>query len=62
MFENKNIDEFIEQNRRFDNFYRINENELILFLGKYKKIKSSKEMKGKITESEVTSIIKKIKL
>ena len=42
LFEHKNIDEFIEQNRKVDNFYRINENELILFLSKYKKLKSSK--------------------
>ena len=34
---------------------------MIYFLERYKNIKSRKEMKGKVTESEVQSMIKKLR-
>ena len=60
-FEIKKLDVFSEKNKAIDSFYQVNEAEFIKFLTKYKNLKSSKEMKGKITESEISSLIKKYK-
>ena len=60
-FETKKFDIFQEKNATLDKFYQINEIEFVKFLGRYKNLKSSKEMKGKISESEISSILKKNK-
>ena len=61
IFYEKKIEEFHNENKKLDNFYKIDENKMIYFLERYKNIKSRKEMKGKITESEVQSMIKKLR-
>lgn len=60
-FETKKFDIFQEKNATLDKFYQINEIEFVKFLGRYKNLKSSKEMKGKISENEISSILKKNK-
>lgn len=60
-FETKKFDIFQEKNATLDKFYQINEIEFVKFLGRYKNLKSSKEMKEKISESEISSILKKNK-
>ena len=61
IFYEKKIEEFHNENKKLDNFYKIDENKMIYFLERYKNIKSRKEMKGKVTESEVQSMIKKLR-
>ena len=61
IFYEKKIEDFHNENKKIDNFYKIDENKLINFLERYKNIKIKKEMKGKVTESEVQSMIKKLK-
>ena len=61
IFYDKKIEDFHNENKKIDNFYQIDENKLLLFLQKYKNIKNKKEMKGKVTESEIQSMIKKLK-
>ncbi len=61
IFYEKKIEDFHIENQKIDNFYKIDENKLISFLERYKNIKSKKEMKGKVTESDIQSMIKKLK-
>ena len=61
IFYEKKIEEFHNENKKIDNFFKIDENKLINFLERYKNIKIKKEMKGKVTESEIQSMIKKLK-
>ena len=61
IFYEKKIEDFYNENKKIDKFYKIDENKLISFLQRYKNIKSKKEMKGKVTESEIQSMIKKLK-
>ena len=61
IFYDKKIEDFHNENKKIDNFYQIDENKLLLFLQKYKNIKNKKEMKGKVSESEIQSMIKKLK-
>ena len=61
IFYEKNIEGFYEENKKIDKFYKIDENKLVGFLERYKNIKNKKEMKGKVTESEVTNMNKKLK-
>ena len=61
IFYEKKIEEFHQENQKIDSFYRIDESKLINFLEKYKNIKNKKEMKGKVTESEIQGMIKKLK-
>ena len=61
IFYDKNIEEFHNQNKTIDKFYKIDEIRLISFLERYKNIKNKKDMKGKVTESDIKSMIKKLK-
>ena len=61
IFYEKKIEDFHNENKKIDNFYKIDENYLINFLGRYKNIKIKKEMKGKVTENEMQNMIKKLK-
>ena len=61
IFYDKNIEEFHNQNKTIDKFYKIDEIRLISFLERYKNIKNKKDMKGKVTESEIKNMIKKLK-
>ena len=61
IFYEKNIEGFYEENKKIDKFYKIDENKLVGFLERYKNIKSKKEMKGKVTESEISNMNKKLK-
>lgn len=60
-FDNKKIDIFITENNKLDKFYKIGLKEFIKFLQRFKNLKVSKEQKGKISESEINSILKKNK-
>ena len=44
-----------------DNFYKMDENKLLSFLERYKNIKIRKEMKGKVSESDIQNMIKKLR-
>ena len=61
IFYDKNIEEFHNQNKTIDKFYKIDEIRLISFLERYKNIKNKKDMKGKVTESDIKNMIKKLK-
>ena len=61
IFYEKKIEDFYNENKKIDKFYKIDENKLISFLQRYKNIKSKKEMKGKVSESEIQNMIKKLK-
>ena len=61
IFYEKNIEEFYNQNKSIDKFYKIDELKLISFLERYKNIKNKKDMKGKVTESDIKNMIKKLK-
>ncbi len=61
IFYEKKIEEFYNENKKIDNFYKIDENKLLSFLERYKNIKIRKEMKGKVSESDIQSMIKKLR-
>lgn len=57
----KKFDAYLEKNRYIDNFFDMKNDDLIKFLMKYKNLKKSSEMKGKISENDITIFIKKLK-
>jgi len=57
----KKFDGYLDKNRYVDNFFDIKLDDLIRFLLKYKNLKKSSEMKGKISESDISNFIKKLK-
>lgn len=57
----KKFDLYLDRNRFVDNFFDIKSDDLIKFLSKYKNLKKSSEMKGKISESDIANFIKKFK-
>lgn len=61
IFYTKNIDIYLHRNKYVDNFFDIKIDELIRFLSKYKNLKKSSEMKGKISENDIANFIKKLK-
>ena len=61
IFYEKNIEEFYNENKNIDKFYKIDEINLINFLERYKNIKNRKDMKGKVSESDIKNMIKKLK-
>ena len=61
IFYEKNIEEFFNENKGIDKFYKIDEMKLINFLERYKNIKNKKDMKGKVSESDMKNMIKKLK-
>ena len=61
IFYEKNIEGFFNENKNIEKFYKIDEIRLISFLERYKNMKNKKDMKGKITESDIKNMIKKLK-
>jgi hypothetical protein len=61
IFTLKKFDIYLDKSRYVDNFFDIKSDDLIRFLSKYKNLKKSSEMKGKITESDIANNIKKLK-
>lgn len=61
LFETKKPEILVEKNNEIDKFYKVNEEDLVKFLSKYKNLKSSKDQKGKITESEMSAIVKRLR-
>ena len=61
LFINKNLEEFYRINNQMDKFYKLNDEKVLEFIQRYKNLKSKKELKGKLTESEVKEIVKKYK-
>ena len=61
IFYEKNIEDFHNENKNIDKFYKIDEIKLVNFLERYKNIKNKKDMKGKVSESDIKSMIKKLK-
>ena len=61
IFYEKNVEEFFNENKNIDKFYKIDEINLINFLERYKNIKNKKDMKGKVSESDMKNMIKKLK-
>lgn len=61
IFSNKKIDQFVEKNKNVEAFYEIKLDDLCKFLGRYKNLKKANEIKGKITENDINSLIKKLK-
>jgi len=60
IFFNKKIDILFDKSRN-DPYYNIKISNLIEFMAKYKNLKNKTEMKGKITESDISGLIKKLK-
>jgi hypothetical protein len=58
-FYNKKIEQFLEKTK-IEGVYEIQIKNLVDFLGKYKNVKKN-EMKGKISESDVAGLVKKLK-
>lgn len=61
IFFSKRIDGLVEANRKLDFYYQIKYEALSKFLFKYKNLKKTSDLKGKISESEISSLIKKLK-
>jgi hypothetical protein len=61
IFYTKKIDQFIINNAKVDPYYEVKIDQLLKFMLKYKNFKKSSEQKGKITESEMNSLAKKLK-
>ena len=61
IFYEKNIEDFHKENQKIEKFYQVDEQKLVNFLSKYKNVKNKKEIKGKAVESDVQSMIKKLK-
>ena len=61
IFYEKNIEEFHNENKNIDKFYKVDEIKLVNFLERYKNIKNKKDMKGKVSESDIKNMIKKLR-
>lgn len=61
IFFSKRIDQFLDKNSKGDSYYGVKIDQLIKFLGRFKNLKKSSEQKGKISESEIAQMIKKLK-
>lgn len=61
IFTHKKFDMYLDKNRFIDNFFDIKNEDLIRFLSRYKNLKKSTEMKGKINENDISAFIKKLK-
>jgi len=57
----RKFDIYLNKNRYVDSFYDIKNEDLIKFVARYKNLKKSSEMKGKVSESDISSFIKKLK-
>lgn len=57
----KKFDFYLNKNRFVDSFYDIKNDDLIKFVGRYKNLKKSSDMKGKVSESDIASFMKKLK-
>jgi len=57
----KKFDLYLDKSRYIDNFFDIKIDDLIKFLSKYKNLKKTSEMKGKISESDINNFVKKLK-
>jgi hypothetical protein len=44
-----------------EKFYKLKDESVLEFIQKYKNLKAKKELKGKLTESEVKEMVKKYK-
>lgn len=60
-FLNKKFEFYLNKKRHVDPFYDIKNEDLIKFASKYKNLKKSSDMKGKITENDISAFIKKLK-
>ncbi len=61
IFSNKKIDQFIDRKGKVDSFYEVKIESLCRFLMRYKNLKKSSDMKGKITENDIVGLVKKLK-
>ena len=61
LFFMRKFEQFIEVNKTMESFYQVKFESLCKFLMRYKNLKKSSDMKGKITEAEILTIIKKLK-
>jgi hypothetical protein len=61
VFIQKKFDIFLDKNKNIETFFDIKLVKIVKFLLKYKNLKKSSDMKGRITESEITAMIRKIK-
>ena len=59
IFDEKKFNEFITENEKFQD--KINIEDCLNFLSRYKNIKNKKDLKGHITESDIKSILKQYK-
>jgi hypothetical protein len=56
----KKFEFYYNKNRYIDSFYDIKNEELIKFSLRYKNLKKSADMKGKVTESDISGFTKKL--
>ncbi len=61
VFIQKKFDVFLDKNKNVETYFDVKLVKMVKFLLRYKNLKKSSDMKGKITESEITAMIKKIK-
>jgi hypothetical protein len=61
IFITKKIDQLLDKTKTIDSFYDVPNEDVVKFLMRYKNLKKSNDMKGKITEKEIIDIVKKLK-
>jgi hypothetical protein len=57
----KKVDTIFDKSKKIDSFYDFKIESLCKFLLRYKNLKKSSDMKGKISESEIAGLVKKLK-
>jgi len=61
IFSTKKLDQFFDRTKTIDSFYDVSNEDVMKFLMRYKNLKKSNEMKGKISEKDIIDIAKKLK-
>jgi hypothetical protein len=61
IFFERRTDQFLQKQNKYDHYYDIKIEDLCRFLARYKNLKKSSEMKGKISENDLSGFIKKLK-
>jgi hypothetical protein len=61
IFTTKKLDQFLDKNNKIESFYDIPIENVMKFLMRYKNLKKSSDMKGKVTEKDILDIVKKLK-
>ena len=61
VFTQKKYDIFLDKNKNLEAYFDVKIVRIAKFFLRYKNLKKSSDLKGKITESDLSSLVKKIK-